>query len=98
VPPTAARSTAGVSLLALGATTSVVPPLGLALMAVGAGLCVSGYLVRHPEWCRRAIAVGGSVLDTAWRVETAPVRVAASLGGHAAAAARSVIGSIPTPW
>jgi cell wall-associated NlpC family hydrolase len=98
VATTAGLATAGSSLLALGATASVVPPLGLTLMAVGAGLCVSGYLVRHPEWCRRAIGLGGRVLDTAWRVETAPVRVAASLGGHAAAAARSVISSIPTPW
>ena len=84
---TAGLVTAGGSLLAMGATTSVVPPVGLTLMAVGAGLCVGGYLVRHPEWCRRAIGLGGSALDTAWRVETAPVRVAASLGGHAAAAA-----------
>jgi hypothetical protein len=98
VATTAGLATAGGSLLALGATTSVVPPVGLTLMAVGAGLCVGGYLVRHPQWCRRAIGLGGSALDTAWRVETAPVRVATSLGGHAAAAAKSVISSIPTPW
>ena len=27
------------------------PPVGLTLIAVGAGLCVAGYLVRHPQWC-----------------------------------------------
>src|SRR5262249_38703807 len=34
---TAGLATAGGSLIALGATTSVVPPVGLGLMAVGAG-------------------------------------------------------------
>ena len=55
---TAGLATAGGSLVALGATTAVVPPVGLTLIAVGAGICVAGYLVRHPEWCRAALRVG----------------------------------------
>jgi cell wall-associated NlpC family hydrolase len=90
--------TAGGSLLALGAETSVVPPVGLGLMAAGAGLCVAGYLVQHPEWCRAAWRAGGRVLDTAWRVQTAPVRVAASAASTVVDGARSVISAIPNPF
>ena len=56
---TAGLMTAGGSLMAMGATTAVVPPVGLTLIAVGAGICVTGYLVRHPEWCRSALRVWG---------------------------------------
>jgi hypothetical protein len=38
------------------------------------------------------------VLDTAWRVQTAPVRVAASVGGSVVDGARSLVSSLPTPW
>jgi hypothetical protein len=75
-----------------------IPPVGLALIAAGATLCVAGYLARHPAWCRAALGVGGRVLDAAWRVETAPVRAAASVVSKAGDAARSVIDAIPTPW
>jgi cell wall-associated NlpC family hydrolase len=98
VATTAGLATAGGSLIALGATASVIPPVGLGLMAAGAGLCVGGYLVRHPEWCRRGLRLGGAVLDTAWRVQTAPVRVAASVGGSVVDGARSLVSSLPTPW
>ena len=67
--------------MAMGATTAVVPPVGLTLIAVGAGICVTGYLVRHPEWCRRRPAGWGrrrSIL--AWRAQTAPVRVGLPFG------------------
>jgi len=90
--------TAGGSLLALGAETSVVPPVGLGLMAAGAGLCAAGYLAQHPEWCRAAWRTGGRVLDTAWQVQTAPVRVAASAGATVVNGARSLISSIPNPF
>jgi cell wall-associated NlpC family hydrolase len=97
-----ATTTAGLmtggSLLALGAATSVVPPVGLALIATGATLCVAGYLVRHPEWCRAALSAGGRALDLAWRVQTAPVRVAASAASTVVDGAKSVIDAIPTPW
>ena len=95
---TAGLATAGGSLIALGAGASVIPPVGLGLMAAGAGLCVGGYLVRHPQWCRRALYVGGAALDAAWRVQTAPVRAAASVGGAVADGVRSLASSIPTPW
>jgi cell wall-associated NlpC family hydrolase len=95
---TAGLMTAGGSLMAMGATTSVVPPVGLTLIAVGAGICVTGYLVRHPEWCRSAVRVGAKALDVAWRVQTAPVRAAASVASGVADRARSLAGSIPTPW
>jgi hypothetical protein len=95
---TAGLATAGGSLIALGATTSVIPPVGLGLMAVGAGLCAGGYLVRHPEWCHRALRAGGTALDLAWRVQSAPVRAAASVGGAVAEGVRSIASSIPTPW
>jgi hypothetical protein len=90
--------TAGGSLLAIGATTSVVPPVGLTLIALGAGICVTGYLVRHPEWCRSAVRIGARGLDLAWRAQTAPVRAIASVASGAADRARSLAGSIPTPW
>ena len=97
-----AATTAGLmtggSLLALGAATSVVPPVGLALIATGATLCAAGYLVRHPEWCRAARSTGGRALDLAWRVQTAPVRVAASAASSVVDSAKSVIHAIPTPW
>jgi cell wall-associated NlpC family hydrolase len=97
-----AATTAGLmtggSLLALGAATSVVPPLGLALIVTGATLCAAGYLVRHPEWCRAALSAGGRALDLAWRVQTAPVRVAASAASTLVDGAKSVIDAIPTPW
>jgi len=95
---TAGLATAGGSLIALGAGASVIPPVGLGLMAVGAGLCAGGYLVRHPEWCHRALGVAGSALDMAWRVQTAPVRAAASVGAAVADGVRSIASSIPTPW
>jgi len=91
---TAGLMTAGGSLMAMGATTAVVPPVGLTLIAVGAGICVTGYLVRHPEWCRSALRVGAKALDLAWRAQTAPVRVASAVADRA----RSLAGSIPTPW
>jgi cell wall-associated NlpC family hydrolase len=97
-----AATTAGLmtggSLLALGAATSVVPPVGLALIATGATLCAAGYLVRHPEWCRAALSAGGRALDLAWRVQTAPVRVAASAASAVADGAKSLVDAIPTPW
>jgi hypothetical protein len=66
---------------------TAIPPVGLALIAVGATVVVAGYLYRHPSWVTSVLDAGGRALDLAWRVETAPVR-----------AARSVISSIPTPW
>src|SRR3954452_24913289 len=90
--------TAGGSLLAIGATTSVVPPGGLTLIALGAGICVTGYLVRHPEWCRSAVRIGARGLELAWRAQTAPVRAIPSVASGAADRARSLAGSIPTPW
>ena len=95
---TAGLATAGGSLIALGAGASVVPPVGLGLMVVGAGLCAGGYLVRHPEWCRTAARAGGAALDLAWRVQSAPVRAAASAGGAVVGGVRSIASSIPTPW
>jgi cell wall-associated NlpC family hydrolase len=95
---TAGLMTAGGSLMAMGATTSVVPPVGLTLIAVGAGVCVTGYLVRHPEWCRSAARIGATALDVAWRAQTAPVRAVASVASGVADRARSLAGSIPTPW
>jgi hypothetical protein len=89
---------AGGSLMALGAAGAVIPPVGLTLIAVGAGLCVAGYLVRHPEWVRAGLRVGGRVLDLGWRVQTAPVRVASSAASAAVSGAKSVIDAIPTPW
>jgi len=83
---------AGSGLMAAGMVAGVVvgtaiPPIGLALIAVGATVVVAGYLYRHPSWVTSGLDAGGRALDLAWRVETAPVR-----------AARSVISSIPTPW
>jgi cell wall-associated NlpC family hydrolase len=95
---TAGLMTAGGSLMAMGATTSVVPPVGLTLMAVGAGVCLTGYLVRHPEWCRGAMRLGARALDVAWRAQTAPVRAVASVASGVADRARSLAGSISTPW
>jgi cell wall-associated NlpC family hydrolase len=95
---TAGLMTAGGSLMAMGATTSVVPPVGLTLIAVGAGVCVTGYLVRHPEWCRSGARIGATALDVAWRAQTAPVRAVASVASGVADRARSLAGSIPTPW
>jgi cell wall-associated NlpC family hydrolase len=95
---TAGLMTAGGSLMAMGATTSVVPPVGLTLIAVGAVICVTGYLVRHPGWCRSAARVGATALDVAWRAQTAPVRAVASVASGVAGRVRSLAGSIPTPW
>ncbi len=95
---TTAGLLSGGSLLALGAATSVVPPVGLALIATGAVLCAAGYLVQHPAWCRSALSAGGRALDLAWRVQTAPVRVAAAAAGTVVDAAKSVVDAIPTPW
>ena len=95
---TAGLMAAGGSLMAMGATTSVVPPVGLTLIAVGAGVCLTGYLVRHPEWCRGAMRLGARALDVAWRAQTAPVRAVASVASGVADRARSLAGSIPTPW
>ena len=94
---------AGSGLMAAGMVVGVVvgtaiPPVGLALIAVGAGIVVAGYLYRHPGWVTTVAGVGGRALDLAWRVETAPVRAAVSAGGSVADTARSVISSIPTPW
>jgi hypothetical protein len=97
VATTAGLMTGG-SLLVLGAATSVVPPVGLALIATGATLCAAGYLVRHPGWCRAALSAGGRALDLAWRVQTAPVRVAASAASSVVDGAKSVMDAIPTPW
>ncbi len=90
--------TGGGSLLALGAATSVVPPVGLALIAAGATLCAVGYLVRHPEWCRAALSAGGPALDVAWRVQTAPIRVGTSVASTVSDGAKTVLDAIPTPW
>jgi hypothetical protein len=38
------------------------------------------------------------VLDTAWRVQTAPVRAVASTASTVVDGARSVINSIPNPF
>jgi len=96
---TAGTLTAGAGLLPFVAVGAVaIPPVGLALIAAGATLCVAGYLVRHPAWCRAAVDAGGRLLDAAWRVETAPVRAAASVAGRTRDAASSVIDAIPTPW
>ncbi|MDX6591619.1 MAG: hypothetical protein QOJ13_815 [Gaiellales bacterium] len=88
----------GAALMTLGAGAAVIPPVGLALIATGAALCAAGYLVRHPEWGRVALNLGGRALDTAWRVQTAPVRAAASVGGAVVDRAKSLLGSVPTPW
>ena len=95
---TAGLLTGGGSLLALGAATSVVPPVGLALITVGAALCVSGYLVRHPEWRRSAFSFGGRVLDLGWRAQTAPLRAASTAVSTVADGAKAVLDAIPTPW
>jgi cell wall-associated NlpC family hydrolase len=95
---TAGLLTGGGSLLALGAATTVVPPVGLALLAAGATLCVAGYLVRHPQWCRTALDVAGRALDVAWKVQTAPVRAASAVTSKVADGARAVLDAIPTPW
>ena len=95
---TAGLLTGGGGLLAMGAATTVVPPVGLALLAAGATLCVAGYLVRHPEWCRTALDVGGRALDAAWKVQTAPVRAASAVATKVAEGARAVLDEIPTPW
>jgi cell wall-associated NlpC family hydrolase len=88
----------GAALMTLGAGTAVIPPVGLTLMATGAVLCAAGYLVRHPEWVRSALDVGGRTLDAAWRVQTAPVRAAASVGGAVVDRGKSLLDSVPTPW
>ncbi|MDX6519655.1 MAG: hypothetical protein QOF08_260 [Gaiellales bacterium] len=95
---TAGLLTGGGSLLALGAATTVIPPVGLALLAAGATLCVAGYLVRHPQWCRTALDVGGRALDAAWKVQTAPVRVASAAATKATDGAKALLDGIPTPW
>jgi cell wall-associated NlpC family hydrolase len=87
---------AGSGMMAAGLAAGVIvgtaiPPVGLALIAVGAGVVVAGYLYRHPRWVTTA-------LDAAWEVETAPVRAVASAAGTVADAAKSVVSSIPTPW
>ena len=66
---------AGSGLMAVGMGVGVIvgtaiPPVGLALIAVGAGIVVAGYLYRHPGWVTTAAGVGGRALDLAWRVET----------------------------
>jgi cell wall-associated NlpC family hydrolase len=94
-------------LVAAGAV--VVPPAGLVLLAAGAAVCVGGYLVLHPEWCRGALHAGARALDLAWRAQTAPVRIAASAADSGWRAAKSgarkvketvssVVDSLPTPW
>jgi cell wall-associated NlpC family hydrolase len=95
---TVGLASGGAALMTLGAGTAVIPPVGLALIATGATLCVAGYLVRHPEWCRSAIDVGGRVLDTAWKVQTAPARAVASAGGAVVKGAKAVLDAVPTPW
>jgi hypothetical protein len=95
---TAGLLTGGGSLLALGAATTVIPPVGLTLLAAGATLCVTGYLVRHPKWCRTALDVGGRALDVAWKVQTAPVRAASAVATKVADGAKAVLDEIPTPW
>jgi hypothetical protein len=97
-PTTAGLLTGGGSLLALGAATTVIPPVGLALLAAGATLCVAGYLVRHPQWCRTALDVGGRALDAAWKVQTAPVRVASAAATKVTDGAKALLDEIPTPW
>jgi hypothetical protein len=88
----------GAALMTLGAGTAVIPPVGLALIATGAALCVAGYLVRRPDWARSALHLGGRALDTAWRVQTAPVRAAASVGGAVVERGKALLDSVPTPW
>jgi cell wall-associated NlpC family hydrolase len=102
--------TAGSGLVPLLATGAVVvPPVGLVLLSVGAVVCVGGYLVLHPEWCRSALRLGGRALDLAWRVQTAPVRLtssaaktgwstAKSAAGKVADGITAVTDAIPRPW
>ena len=102
--------TAGGGLVPMIAAGSVVvPPVGLALLATGAVVCVGGYLVLHPQWCRSGLRLGGRVLDLAWRVQTAPVRLAASAAragwpavksgaGKLADGVSAIVEALPTPW
>jgi hypothetical protein len=93
----------------IAAGSVVVPPVGLALLATGAVVCVGGYLVLHPQWCRSGLRLGGRVLDLAWRVQTAPVRLAASAAragwpavksgaGKLADGVSAIVEALPTPW
>ena len=72
--------------------------IGTLLVISVLNLLIANYLVRHPEWCRAALSAGGRALDLAWRVQTAPVRVAASAASAVADGVKSVIDAIPTPW
>ncbi len=96
-----------VPMIAAGAV--IVPPVGLALLATGAVVCVAGYLVLHPQWCRSGLRLGGRALDLAWRVQTAPVRLAGSAARAGWSAARggagkladgvsAIVDALPTPW
>jgi hypothetical protein len=87
----------------------IVPPVGLALLATGAGVCFAGYLVLHPQWCRSGLRLGGRALDLAWRVQTAPVRLAGAAARAGWSAARggagkladgvsAIVDALPTPW
>ena len=91
---TAGVATAGTSLVGLGGATLELPPLGLALIAVGSALCAGAYLYQNPQLCRRLVDAGGRALDLAWRVQTAPARAAVSVVSRA----RSLVESLPTPW
>jgi len=96
-----------VPMIAAGAV--IVPPVGLALLATGAVVCVAGYLVLHPQWCRSGLRLGGRALDLAWRVQTAPVRLAGAAARAGWSAARggagklgdgvsAIVDALPTPW
>ena len=91
-------ATAGTSLIGLGGATLEVPPVGLALIAVGSLLCAGAYLYQNPQLCRRLVNAGSRALDLAWRVQTTPVRAAVSVASDAASKARSLVESLPTPW
>jgi hypothetical protein len=95
---TAGVATAGTALIGLGGATVEVPPVGLVLIAIGSALCAGAYLYQNPQLCRRLVSAGGRALDLAWRVQTAPARVVVSAASDAAAKARSLVESLPTPW
>ena len=73
-------STAGGGLLTAGVATAEIPPLGLALCAIGAGLLVASYVFRDRS------ALG--------RVVRAPVRVARTVVHGARDAAGAVLDAI----
>ncbi len=72
--------TAGGSLMMAGAATAEIPPLGLALCAVGSGLIVASYAFRYRSDLGRAVR--------------APIRVARTVGHGARDAAGAVLDAV----